>query len=882
MSTTDRLWKLMAMLAIILGFSSCAKEDAASESPIDVGEVVTGYQKSVRYQDTKQFDSDRDAITGMMLDIDGIRWAYWRMVSNDFKNGLSDFFSVPPEETGMNTPDMLEAFNKIVANAYNNGEAYDKALRNMSYAGMLPSLDDDYVTRGKASSTLSFSKTVQECAKLSRQSVLAVMQKGKWTTNPQKLSEFYYALPTEDRAGYSDPYTFWSDFSQGKLDSRAGQVFVNLYYLKPLDFAITSRDLKITPFSNTAIAAHKLATSAQDLILDAHPSVMAKMLSYGKDAHETVEASFQLMKSSTDVFSTANNNDSKKFSEALSAFMIQMGHNVTSYGPNLYKWGQNTGKVLGDMARDNASLDDLSKFAWSDWSDVEKSLFTVGSELYDVTTNETLMADNLISKLFAEGKKQGLKVEITFKDAGGDKYPMVILTDMETGEVRMGYTFNSDGNVVMLPGQGGVSKVVTTVNKKTKKVVKKTIIINENDSTIVECGLDDDDEIMEENPEDGYISLRSTPLEFLSNGGTLSAMIVTNYLYYKPVSGDDWITCSIPSDINQLNVKAAANPNPEKRVGKVTVVATDSKGKVLDKAVLTVTQEGKEITEEYITATPGTLEFSAEGGTLTSVINHSWAYAYTAIDYENKMAGWATIDTSEAEQGSFKLTVKASPNTTDEDRSGIITVYAAYNQDYRDAALNGNVDKNNVLVTTILVKHNNPGESSTRPPVYEVDFYINGQFQYWNEEKEKYIFSPEASRFTFTDKENATITNTENGDDLHVECTGKNYSNEEGTLSFDIIKWKNWSSSNLKVMNLKYHVAGTVSATVTAEVTNIPITEAGVEYLESEVSVSNGLKINAFDCKWKVGPTLEYISSPEDMVRIIINFRQEYWHWDNF
>ena len=106
---------------------------------------------------------------------------------------------------------------------------------------------------------------------------------------------------------------------------------------------------------------------------------------------------------------------------------------------------------------------------------------------------------------------------------------------------------------------------------------------------------------------------------------------------------------------------------------------------------------------------------------------------------------------------------------------------------------------------------------------------------------------------------------------------------EEGTLSFDIINWKNWSTNTTKVMNVKYHMAKTMLGDVSAEMTNIPITETGVEFLSSEATVSNGVKFSTFDFTEQRDPAREpLLSSPDNSVYMTIYFRQEYWHWDNF
>ena len=170
-----------------------------------------------------------------------------------------------------------------------------------------------------------------------------------------------------------------------------------------------------------------------------------------------------------------------------------------------------------------------------------------------------------------------------------------------------------------------------------------------------------------------------------------------------------------------------------------------------------------------------------------------------------------------------------------------------------------------------------------RQPVCEVTFSMNVALQYWDEKKGEYVRDNFASYISVADKKDGTIRSTEKGNDLHVECKGKSILGEEGTLSFDIINWKNWSTNTTKVMNVKYHMAKTMLGDVSAEMTNIPITETDVEYLSSEATVSNGVKFSTFDFTEQRDPAREpLLSSPDNSVYMTIYFRQEYWHWDIF
>ena len=452
--------------------------------------------------------------------------------------------------------------------------------------------------------------------------------------------------------------------------------------------------------------AKKLSVSGLNLLMDAHPSPFYKVLGYGKDAFETVEASLQLMDRCPSVISAGKDSNPKGFAKALRTFLAQIGHDVMAYGPDVAMWAKNTGNVFGVMGRDNVSLSDLSKLSPDKLSNLEKNLLAFASEAYDLEVEENMFCDNIITKLFSEGKKQGLNVGITFKDVGGDRYPMVILTDEKTGEVRMGYTFDSNGNVIMLPGQGGITKTVTVLNKK-NKVVKKTIIVNPNDTTIVECGLDDEDTIMEENPEHGYLMLDTKKMEFYANGGTLKTMIVTNYLNYSCTTKDNWIKCSIPNDLNQMTVTVIPNDTTIDRKGKVTVAVTDSKGKVLDTVVLPVEQKGKEPdAEDFVKAEPSSVEFDANKGTKNVEVTLANGLRNWSAYVEDESIGWLSAEPYEyvETEGLWKgvghqmIKISVNPNTTGEERRGVITVIASRKNDVYAAEKTGEIVKTNIMV----------------------------------------------------------------------------------------------------------------------------------------------------------------------------------------
>jgi hypothetical protein len=90
MQITSSLCKTVLFLtAMVWMMTSCSSsessEDMAPESLI--GETVPNFQKAVRYENSKQFTNDLDAFATYALDMQALRMAWWRLLSNDFKDG---------------------------------------------------------------------------------------------------------------------------------------------------------------------------------------------------------------------------------------------------------------------------------------------------------------------------------------------------------------------------------------------------------------------------------------------------------------------------------------------------------------------------------------------------------------------------------------------------------------------------------------------------------------------------------------------------------------------------------------------------------------------------------------------------------------------------
>ena len=762
-------WLLLPVLALMIGACGKSDDEEVFTPDVNVGETVTDFKKAVRYEDTKYFDDDLDALVTYALTLRYFRWTYFKMATN---SDTDEPFCADLETIGdnKNTKYQTMILYNLIDRVTEMEMEYMESIERLTNSGVLVTPN---TTRGILSDGWDFITGCKSAQKMGRKSVVAVARKLGWTNDYKKMDELYKSLPEDLRRGYTNSADFWRDFSSGTIDARANQVFVNLYYYADPDFGETARDMGTTPGKNVTVAAADLIEKGANLVIDACP--ISSQISYGKDLYGAVTATEDLV-----------------IKGDVKGFMKNAANNIINYGRDVTK--------LADKLR---GLD------INYWDYGDKFWDYAGKDMYTIWMNDVCFNEQAGNKDTGEGLIPNM---VKTHDANGKEIYLVVMVDAQSGKTTIGYVLDKDGNIItnpQLPGQ----KTITAVNRKTGKRVTKTIIVPKDQETDVEVDLDDDENQLEENPKDGYLSLDRKSMEFFANGGRLKTMVSSNYLYYSCSTKDNWITCSIPSDLNEMTVRVATNDSTAERKGQVTVMATDSKGKVLKTVVLAVVQKGKEVTENYINASPSTLLFDAKGGKLSSTVSHSRAYNYVSADYDNSMAGWATVDVS-LSGDDFVITVDATPNTTGKERTGMVTAFAAYNQQFLNDALNGNVDANNVLVTTIVVKQ---AANEAQEDGEEIkDAVRTVQFDFdvaaLNDEGKN---STDGTSWSFDKSEQPedVIKVTKKGKGIHVECSTsykKAYSSEgytdcSATLSFDVDDLGDaWMNHKTKVLNGKF------------------------------------------------------------------------------
>jgi len=660
-------------LILMMGLSACSSGNDEPEPVIQPGDMVKDFKQVKQYSSTTLFQNDLDALVTYAFDIRAVRWAYFYMASKGLE--AQPFTATADDmDRDENCKFYAESLYDIIDDIVERSGQYEEALQRLEDSDVLTRPTSQ--TRGILSDAFDFMFSCKKTQTMGRKSVVTVMRELGWTNDAKKLKEVYDGLPSNLKRGYSNSNDFWRDFSKGNLDSRANQVFVNMYNYADPSFGDKARDLDITPGKNITVAGAELIEKGAALVIDASP--MSTGLGYGKDLYSSAKATEDLFKKG----------DVKGFMQ-----------NVTG---NLINYGRDAAKLAHKMQGLDIIYWDAADSFWDNF----------GKDAATIYANDVAFGSYL-----EEDTGELIPNMVRTRDKNGQEINLLVMVDTQSGKTIIGYVFDKDGNIIANPELPG-NKQITVVNRHTGKRTTKTVPVPEDGETVVETEFDE--VVLDENPKDGYIEVKSSPFSIPSTGGNYKAMIVSNYLYYTCASKDDWLSASIASDVNYLYFKASTNDTGKERRGSITVSATDSKGKVLKSAVLTVVQQIPEKKEEWISATPSSLQFDAKGGKQEVTIDHSNALNYVVPVIGDDLGGWCDLNWKETATG-WNIVVDVTPNDTGQERSGSFTIYAAASEEYRDRAIKEGVfDPDVVQATTVIVKQAAKNTESFSPDT-EID-----------------------------------------------------------------------------------------------------------------------------------------------------------------
>lgn len=720
------LQTLVVLMCMTFICESCSSSETVEEPVVipEVPEVVKNPVKVVQYDRSTQFKNDIDAVCQLAFVLRAMTWNYWMMASDGLKQP-EDFFTVAPENLGKTQPKLMKEYMEMLTYLYDNVDKYEEAFQNMEN-------NDIFTvgtrTRGIASDFMSFGVAAKSSAAMGRQAVMGIIRLNGWSTNANMLTKLYNQIPDAQRRGYSNAIDFWKDFSSGKIDNRSNQIFENLYSINDdpdlLDFKGKCDEIGISPSTNMAVITEKMASAGFNLIVDACPI----NLSSGIDLYNTVEAQMQVM---TNSLKFKKNEDGTYSYDGLNTDVLKnwaqvWGHNAVNYGRDYLKLMD---KIDAGWQEEYFTNWDEAKDWWID---------NVFKDAYDFSANETLFTDNLKEAFNDHGKSVGLTTIKKVQEINGKEMTVIFLVDPETGKIKLGFTKDENGNLVVYPGPEGKTKEITVVNRQTGERSTKRVDIDKDTETIL-MDLEYDEELLEENPAKGF--LRLEPSSWTDPTGDAVSQrftIKTNYMYYQcETEQKDWIDASVARDANFLYVKLTKNdkgkdPNdkeskPEERKGAVLLLATDSKGQVLNKTTAIIMQKPyvEEKDEGWLKANPSSVDMDGMGGTQVITLDHPFSFNYLGAKVDGSLESWATLTS-----GSDGYVLKVNPNDTMEERTGSITFYAAVTQSALDEAMaSGKQPDPEYCATTVFVVKQAGGSTDIKLSQDAIEFDAEGGTQ---------------------------------------------------------------------------------------------------------------------------------------------------------
>lgn len=841
---------VIMVLVLVAGLAACASSKDEVESPVD---AVKNPTKVVRYEESNSFKNDLEAMMDYAHALQAMRWAVMCVMSNDFMyDDLSQ--CAPIEDVERNTTSMPRLF-QIEQYIVEHADAYQEAFERLEEGGVF---DDPAKTRNILSDGLAFIFGCRQSQVLGRKSVLAVMQKTGSTTNPAELERLFDIIPAEQRRGYNDAVTFWKDFSAGRLDSRANVIFQNLYTYDYINFGSTAKDMGISPAGNMSKTTADLVEKGGSLIIDVAPGNLGSSLGYAKDIWQTYQVTEEVGKHT--IKGELSAEDGKK--------VLQQIFNLSCNYADQLKNFKETGKFEGTMNL----IDDWDFFAAVD------ILNTAGN---------TMVFSDEFKQLFPPELKQQITSEtVTITDKNGNQIPLIILRDNATGDIRVSFTLDKDGKIIMLPKDFG-TKTLTVVDRQGRRHTK-TVIVDKDKPTEVEIDLEELEEedvtVLEDEPENGYIYLQPGSIyDKYGLSGTEEIRVRTNYLYYKAFADQEskWLSAKERSDMSQVVITYAANDTGEQRQGKVYVVCTNKDGKVLKQEVIKVTQDPKEATGDLIWATPSSISFDAEGGKQNIVLGSHPGYSFIGCVEGNDLAGWCYLEAVDSDPGSPTYAVNCEPNTTGEERSGVVTFYTANSKSaLEDVLYNGvKADGTNVASTTVLIKQLAGsgggnlevsgvdlkfGQIKVQSSIYDSPTWLSDTYGYYSYDK-----------IWISDTYLTEITKTENS--WHIEY-----------------RVDNDHSSYPRIMTVSFDLDDINKGIEQSIINNLTfietMTNSGLETVEFKITVSNA-KFNHKDEDNErkhiftadsssgsigiVSDHVSYVNDPDNKVEIVLYIRKE-------
>lgn len=545
MKRKEKLWSLLALLALTLCFAGCSSDSDDNEGGggEDLGdfsstEIVATSNGSSMVSDFQL--SDIELLEEYAVTMKLMKQQFLRYMSDDYQG--SDIFCGPGEHS-----DASRLF-ELQTEFLENYERWQPALQRLESQGTYTKV----TTRGLPKSSLEFWNALSGSAQVSMEDIRKTLDKGNIWSNDKVQQELFQTLTPNLRDGETNYRTWFNRLNNNDLVYKAPQIH-NLWLGQAAGTSVGSGK---SEYFNAAVKAGTdntnervykmgtdISTKGGELIVDVLDKVSGGGVSAVKNFNDAMEENIELIK----VIQKSLNKENKKLT------------------------AEDIKKVLKQYTADKLR---------------DKLPEDIGNELASDVFNDFMdyLHDTILQEdKTGEAAKEVGKTQLKIDNNTGKKIKTVIAQNNNSGKIVYVKPDNS-GAIIVTVGAGTVTvTIITEDGQRSTQTV----------SADKAGGLKELQGIP-------YISepqlgVNPTELEFEAGLDRIGQKVnvTTNCAFMAAKPNVEWLHVKLTKD-GVMTVTVDENRDETERAGKIRIAALDDKKKVQKDFILNVKQKGKD------------------------------------------------------------------------------------------------------------------------------------------------------------------------------------------------------------------------------------------------------------------------------------------------
>lgn len=545
MKRKEKLWSLLALLALTLCFAGCSSgsDDNEGGGGEDLGdfsstEIVAANNSSGMASDFQL--SDIELLEEYAVKMKLMKQQFLRYMSDDYQG--SDIFCGPGEHS-----DASRLF-ELQTEFLENYERWQPALQRLESQGTYTKV----TTRGLPKSSLEFWNALSGSAQVSMEDIRKTLDKGNIWSNDKVQQELFQTLTPNLRDGETNYRTWFNRLNNNDLVYKAPQIH-NLWLGQAAGTSVGSGK---SEYFNAAVKAGtdntnervykmgtNISTKGGELIVDVLDKVSGGGVSAVKDFNDAMEENIELIK----VIQKSLNKENKKLT------------------------AEDIKKVLKQYTADKLR---------------DKLPEDIGNELASDVFNDFMdyLHDTILQEdKTGEAAKEVGKTQLKIDNNTGKKIKTVIAQNNNSGKIVYVKPDNS-GAIIVTVGAGTVTvTIITEDGQRSTQTV----------SADKAGGLKELQGIPYVS--EPQLGVNPTELEFDAGLDRIGQKVnvTTNCAYMAAKPNVEWLHAKLTKD-GVMTVTIDENRDETERAGKIRIAALDDKKKVQKDFILNVKQKGKD------------------------------------------------------------------------------------------------------------------------------------------------------------------------------------------------------------------------------------------------------------------------------------------------